>query len=599
MKPDSHEALHNLGLIHHRKRNLKKSLDYINRSINKNPDSPVYIFNSGVLLRDLGRPEEAKQAFIRTVELDPEYAKAYVDLGILESKSGNFDKAFALFNTAFEKDPELPEAHLNLAGLYLKIQQPDKAIECMETLLIHDPGNEEAKYWIASLKGEDIETMPKRIVAQGFDKYSGLFDSHLQGGLRYRAPEMMRGAVGKYLDDKKGQLRILDLGCGTGLCGPLFRDLAETMIGVDLSAGMLAKAREKNAYDSLLEGDLLGALRNEKESLDLAISGDVFVYVGDIRDVFAACFQALRNGGLFSFTTESFQGEGFIDRASGRFAHSAKYIEGLADEFGFTVLTEEPLIIRMENGKPLAGHLYVLSKGERAQTTEDQASSAQFEDISTLYEEAILHHQAGHIERAEEYYRRILDIEPGHADALHYTGVIAFQRNQLADALTLILQAIERNPSAPNFHTNLGLVLRTQGNFEGAASAFKKSLELDPAGIEAMSNLAGVLTIQGNLDESAEYLRNVLTIRPNFAQAHSNLAGILATQGDVAEAENHYLKAIGSDPDFVDPYRNYIDLLVKQQRVDEAANYCRKLLRLWPEDEKTKEILGACLGGSD
>ena len=40
---------------------------------------------------------------------------------------------------------------------------------------------------------------------------------------------------------------MLDLGCGTGLAGAAFRPLVDWLVGVDLSAGMIAQARGKSS----------------------------------------------------------------------------------------------------------------------------------------------------------------------------------------------------------------------------------------------------------------------------------------------------------------------------------------------------------------
>ncbi|NIR58985.1 MAG: methyltransferase domain-containing protein, partial [Gammaproteobacteria bacterium] len=50
---------------------------------------------------------------------------------------------------------------------------------------------------------------------------------------------------------------ILDAGCGTGLCGPLLAPHARTLVGVDLSGGMIAKAEELAVYDELEVAELV------------------------------------------------------------------------------------------------------------------------------------------------------------------------------------------------------------------------------------------------------------------------------------------------------------------------------------------------------
>ena len=46
-----------------------------------------------------------------------------------------------------------------------------------------------------------------------------------------------------------GSRTALDLGCGTGLCGPLVKPRVERLDGVDLSGAMLDRARATGVYD--------------------------------------------------------------------------------------------------------------------------------------------------------------------------------------------------------------------------------------------------------------------------------------------------------------------------------------------------------------
>jgi predicted TPR repeat methyltransferase len=86
-----------------------------------------------------------------------------------------------------------------------------------------------------------------------------------------------------------------------------------TLIGVDLSQQMLEKAskRGKNndCYDSLIVGDALDYLhRVEKNSIDVIIAADVFIYIGDLLAFFQAAKQAfLENNGLLVFTVEELE----------------------------------------------------------------------------------------------------------------------------------------------------------------------------------------------------------------------------------------------------------------------------------------------------
>src|SRR6185369_9393049 len=97
--------------------------------------------------------------------------------------------------------------------------------------------------------------VPKDAITHLFDKYADTFDQHLRGALRYTVPELLAEAIAAARDpDDESLMDVLDLGCGTGLIGPLLRPIAATLAGVDLSPLMIEKARERKCYDLLHVG---------------------------------------------------------------------------------------------------------------------------------------------------------------------------------------------------------------------------------------------------------------------------------------------------------------------------------------------------------
>jgi predicted TPR repeat methyltransferase len=155
----------------------------------------------------------------------------------------------------------------------------------------------------------------------------------------------------------------MDLGCGTGLCGPLFRDMANTLIGVDLAPNMLAAARRRNVYDSLIRGDIRSELTSTGHSYDVIIAADVFIYVGDLKEIFSATRKALKPGGFFAFSLESYEeGANYVLRRSGRYAHSASYIRELTADAGLNAASLDKVTLRKENDATIEGYICVLQK---------------------------------------------------------------------------------------------------------------------------------------------------------------------------------------------------------------------------------------------
>ncbi len=74
-----------------------------------------------------------------------------------------------------------------------------------------------------------------------------------------RAPQILRELFDLVMPGRE-RLTILDLGCGTGLAGVAFKDVAALLDGVDLSPEMIEKARARKLYDNLIVGDIETAL---------------------------------------------------------------------------------------------------------------------------------------------------------------------------------------------------------------------------------------------------------------------------------------------------------------------------------------------------
>lgn len=201
-----------------------------------------------------------------------------------------------------------------------------------------------------------------------FDGYAEEFDHHLMVDLSYRVPNLLVDILGERL--RAGAPVIADLGCGTGVCGPLVARYTEDLIGVDLSTKMLEIAERKNCYDSLIESDVVDFLLQNTMSLDLCLAADVLVYFGDLESVLAAAYSALCDDGLFVFTVEATEEKNWVLTPTGRYAHKADYVKRLARGLGYQVLACRREVLRTQSDEPVFGDVWLLKKhGFKKQTT--------------------------------------------------------------------------------------------------------------------------------------------------------------------------------------------------------------------------------------
>ena len=203
----------------------------------------------------------------------------------------------------------------------------DEATKILGKWLEEEPGNPIARHMLAACSGRDVpERASNDFIETTFDSFAASFEAKL-ARLSYRAPALIAAVLEDRGLEPLRLLDVLDAGCGTGLCGAVVAPFARRLVGVDLSEGMLALAKEKNIYDALVKADLSAHLCNNGETFDLIVSADALVYFGDLTGIVAAFAGALRPNGLLAFTLESAVGDtagaGFRLELHGRYSHGA------------------------------------------------------------------------------------------------------------------------------------------------------------------------------------------------------------------------------------------------------------------------------------
>lgn len=283
--------------------------------------------------RDLGAKGDlaaAADLLVQALELVPGYASAWFALAELREKLGDRAGSVAAFRKAVEADP------LDRHGAALHLVRAGAA---------------------------PAGAMPEGYVRALFDGYAPAFDAALTEGLGYRAPELLLRAVqGAHPHDRFRS--ALDLGCGTGLGGAAFRPYCDWLAGVDLSPAMLAQARAKVLYDSLIESDVLTFLAAQaatKTKYDLVLAADVFMYLGDLAPVLMAAAEVLVPSAPIAFSVETHGGDDVMLRDTLRYAHGEAHVRSAVAVAGLALVSLDSAATRTEKGVPVPGLVVVAS----------------------------------------------------------------------------------------------------------------------------------------------------------------------------------------------------------------------------------------------
>ena len=269
----------------------------------------------------------------QAIELAPKFVSAWFTLGEIRQQLGDHDAAIAAFRSAREADPNDPH------GASLKLMR---------------------------LGAEELSAMPPAYVRTLFDQYAPRFDRALIDDLGYRGPSVLFKAVlaARHAVKKPAFFkRAIDLGCGTGLAASAFAKEVDHFIGIDLSPGMIEKARATGLYAELEVGDMLESLRAKPDaSTDLVLAADAMVYVADLVPVLTEIRRVLAALGLLAFTLERNAGEGVIIGEGLRYAHSPHYVRNALMAAGLKLSQLEEQSFRTENNVPVPGLVVVAAK---------------------------------------------------------------------------------------------------------------------------------------------------------------------------------------------------------------------------------------------
>jgi predicted TPR repeat methyltransferase len=375
-----------LGLVKEEQRDYAGAADSFEACVARSaPSAPVFA-NLGKLSYQIGRIQKAHEAFTAAAKLEPgnlHYTGMLRKTRFLADAIAGVpvDDAIARFgNTVVLAASESGEG---LAGANAEATMPqwlevasgllgsfgymEAAIRLARKRLELQPNSATGKYHLAALLADPrFDRSPAEYIVESFDAFAKGFDAKLVGVLGYDVPEklcaVVRSATGGSDERQAGD--VLDMGCGTGLCGPLLRPFARTLNGVDLSSKMLELAAARGVYDALEREDIVAYLGRAAARFDRIVAADVLIYFGDLSAVFAETAKALRGGGHFAFSTELHEGEGYRLQTSGRFAHSPDYVKRIAEPW-FDEVAAVRTTIRLEGNERTPGHLFLVRRRPR------------------------------------------------------------------------------------------------------------------------------------------------------------------------------------------------------------------------------------------
>jgi tetratricopeptide (TPR) repeat protein len=212
-----------------------------------------------------------------------------------------------------------------------------------------------------------------------------------------------------------------------------------------------------------------------------------------------------------------------------------------------------------------------------------------------VFATAFEHHQAGRLAQAERLCERILSIDPNHVHSLHLLGLVAYRRGLRDVAIERIGKAIAVNDSLPEFHHNLGNILREEGRPEEAASCYRRTLSLKPDSVDTLYNLGNVLQDLGQLEQAVAYFQQAVTLKPDSVAIHNNLGAALQDQGRLHRAIASYERALALEPGSVETLANLASAFRDEGKLDRAVAHYERALCLKQDHIESLNGIGVTL----
>lgn len=363
ISPEHVGANFQLGCLLQLKRQPKEALKHFMLIYKNHPFHVETIMNLAACCLQLNLVKEAKDYYQMALDIVPDDIQALFNLGVLAGQVGEINKAIDYYLHVLKIDFNHYPAQYNLAVSYLTLKQRELALKHFQEARRLQPENETIQHLVQALtSATDVATSPPNYVRALFDGYAKHYDQHMMQALAYQVPGYFGQLIDYIAKQDPGRWEVLDLGCGTGLCGELVRPHASYLAGVDLSQKMLAVAKEKGLYDELICEEVVSFLRANNKTYHMVLAGDTLVYLGDLNEVFIETARALQPGGWFLFNIEIGESSDYCLASSGRFVHSKTYIEKLAEVNDFTIVKSQAVVLREQEHMPVLGYLFLMRK---------------------------------------------------------------------------------------------------------------------------------------------------------------------------------------------------------------------------------------------
>ena len=157
---------------------------------------------------------------------------------------------------------------------------------------------------------------------------------------------------------------------------------------------------------------------------------------------------------------------------------------------------------------------------------------------------AQMHETSNNYSEAEANYRKALELDPNHLDALVGFARLEDRHGNFEAAIKYYQRAIRKHPKDASVHNDLGLCYHRHGKLTEATRELKRAVDLDGESKLYRNNLAAAYVEQGKNKEALAQLTAV----HGKSIGNYNLGFLLMQKQETQTALYHFQKAADIDP---------------------------------------------------
>jgi tetratricopeptide (TPR) repeat protein len=401
---------------------------------------------------------KAETAYRKAVDLDPSELSHLRGLGQTLLSEEKYPEALTVYQKLVDLMPDDPDIYLRIAQIYRELHQFDKAEENLLKARQYNPGSLEVLYneaMIYESQGRYDDAI--RVVS---DAVTGV------------------KAQSTVLPSRRRSLAILYQQLGT-----LYRDV-------------------QNYQAAIYTFQELGHLGEEEDHRARLLIMETYRQAKDLTKAMQAGREALAKYPNDSAIRSS---QALLLAENQQTDEAVKLLQ--TDLKGTAADRETYLNLSQVYER---GHRYSEAE-EAARKAESFGGDPHENEIAWLLLGAVYEHQKQY-EKAEDEFKKVLDINPKNAQVLNYYGYMLADRGiRLEEAHDLIQRAVDQEPFNGAYLDSLGWVYFKQNKFDEAEAMLRKAVEHEPHDPTIRGHLGDVLAKQGHVDQAATEWEKSLT----------------------------------------------------------------------------------------